>query len=174
MPISKLRHILPDSVLQKDRQGIDNIFSKSSLQSKQQELQQSQKEVQKLKGRLYTIERHSYLNKLESLSGINKVRKNSHEVGLFGYIKTYRPSERIQELSLPRKIKVANILEQTDFKGLIHTEYSSIVDKIQKKRPELRKTEILNVKDSSDDVENTLQDIQDFEKRFHQQGFSNY
>lgn len=84
LPASKLRHVIPPKIIEKDLQGIQNIMAKSYELDKLKDWHEKQKEGKMLKVRLANINRHNDLKELEIRCGINKVREKNCMEGTFG------------------------------------------------------------------------------------------
>lgn len=126
IPESRLKHILPQSVIKKDLQGLSNIVAKSKIEQKFRESLQDQRQVNKIKARLMNIQRHSYYMKLEKRCGIEKIRDCEVEQGVYGYVKSYKVSPRLLALSTKGQAKVEEF-DRSEFKGLIVKEFPDIV-----------------------------------------------
>jgi len=120
IPDSKLRHVFPKDIQQKDLQGFNNIIAKNQLENREKQLFDDLKQVNKLKERLFTIQRHSYFTKLEQRAGIEKVQNEKIEQGVYGYVKVYKVTPRLLALSMPHKLE-NNDFEKTRILTLFST-----------------------------------------------------
>lgn len=137
------------------------------MENRQKQIYNDLKQVNKLKERLFTIQRHAYYTNLEQRSGIEKVRNNSIEQGVYGYVKAYKATPRIVSLSLPIKRKY-NDIEKSDFQGMIAKEYPSIAMKSEEKSLKILENigkKYTLKKDEREFIEETIQSISEFEKR---------
>lgn len=137
------------------------------MENRQKQIFNDLKQVNKLKERLFTIQRHSYYTNLEQRSGIEKVRNNNIEQGVYGYIKAYKATPRIVSLSLPHKPHY-NDTDKSDLQGMITKEYPAIVMKNEEKSSknlESMSKKYTQKKDEREFIEETIQSISEFEKK---------
>jgi hypothetical protein len=160
VPTSRLKHILPVHVRENDLKGLNSIVARGLVEMKIKESLEDQKLVNKIKGRLFNIQRHSYYVKLEQRAGISKVRNRDVDQGVFGYIKSYKISPRLLSLSNPHKVSFDEF-DKSDYRGLISKDYPKIIN--QSTRHDFQdnpKPIPLN-----SELEETIQSISDFEKK---------
>ena len=167
VPMDRLQSILPAKVIEKDLQGVENILNRNQRMEKEAEMNEDQVQVRRLQERLSTIQKHNFCRDLEQKAGIDKVREELGSAGVFGNMKFYNVSKRIHELSLPRKIRVGNMLEKMEFRGLIHADYQDIVSRISKGvGSNMMKKETGQILDRCE-VEEAISEINSFEKKFY-------
>lgn len=164
IPDSKLRHVFPKDIRQKDLQGFNCILAKNQLEIREKQLFDDLRQVNKLKERLFTIQRHSYYTKLEQRAGIEKVRNEKIEQGVYGYVKAYKVTPRLLALSLPHKLR-NNDIERSDFNGMIYKECPEIIKKKEKNYLENIQKKKGEKGNDREFIEETIQSISEFEKK---------
>jgi len=130
IPESRLKHVIPVKLIEKDKEGIENILSKSYELSKLAEWRNHQTQVRKQKDRLALISRHTDKERLEQRSGILKIRKREVSQGVFGYTKKYKFQEKTEFLSKPKQNPDINNFIHKDFRGLICADHPELVQKV--------------------------------------------
>lgn len=130
IPESRLKHVIPVKLIEKDREGIENILSKSYELSKLAEWREHQTVVRKQQNRLALISRHTDKERLEQRSGILKIRKRDVSQGVFGYTKQYNFPDKTEFLSKPKQSPDVNNFIHKDFRGLLCVEHPDLVQKI--------------------------------------------
>lgn len=130
IPESRLKHVIPLKLIEKDKEGIDNILNKSGELSKLNDWNTGQAEIRKLKNRVALLNRHNDQRLLERKSGIQKIRIREVSQGVFGYTKQYKFTEKTEFLSRPKKNQDINNFAHKDFRGLLHADYPQLVQKL--------------------------------------------
>ena len=133
LPVSKLKHVIPENILLKDKQGIKNIMQKSVELKKLDEWNQFQIQNNRIKSRLALAQRHRDFVKLEQKSGIIKIRDKSNPQGVFGYQKVYSFDKVTSKLSKSKQILVSDQFAHKDFRGLLHADFAKAVSKLNSK-----------------------------------------
>lgn len=129
VPACNLRHVMPSTIVEKDKYGIENIMNKTCDIEKYLKWNESQKQGKRLKARLAVINRHNDLKSLEEKCGIVKVREKSAPQGMFGYVKQHPVRKRTEELSKPRTAGKKGRFDHQDFRGLLHADFYDAVEK---------------------------------------------
>lgn len=132
LPACRLRNVIPEQVIGKDLDGIENIMQKTQEIGKLKNYQDSVKAGKNLQTRLAVVTRHNQLKQLEKKCGIEKIRDKSLPEGPFGYVKFHKTSKRTEELSKPHTASKGNRFDHQDFRGLLHADYSEAVTRIEK------------------------------------------
>ncbi|OMJ96024.1 hypothetical protein SteCoe_400 [Stentor coeruleus] len=174
LPASKLRHVIPQKIIEKDLQGIKSIMAKSQELDKLRDWHEKQKERKMLKVKLANINRHNDLKDLEIRCGINKVREKNCEEGTFGYIRIHKTRKRTEELSKPRTALKNNSFMHEDFRGLLHADFEEAISKVKSVVIKKKTTTIpKNSKNPSVDKE-SLFDLDEFEDKIIRPQNSNF
>lgn len=164
IPESRLKHVIPLKLVEKDKEGIDNILNKSGELSKLNDWNNGQAEIRKLKNRMALITRHNDQELLERKSGIQKVRIREASQGVFGYTKQYKFTEKTEFLSRPKKNQDTNNFIHKDFRGLLHADYPQVVQKLHLSSEIQRKPHYNSESSCKDSVKKELLDIIKFEE----------
>jgi hypothetical protein len=133
LPVSKLKHVIPEKILLKDKEGIKNIMQKSVELKKLDEWNQFQIQNNRIKSRLALAQRHRDFVKLEQKSGIIKIRDKSSPQGVYGYQKVYSFGKVASKLSKSKQILISDQFAHKDFRGLLHADYAKAVSKLNSK-----------------------------------------
>ncbi|OMJ68079.1 hypothetical protein SteCoe_34579 [Stentor coeruleus] len=174
LPACKLRHVIPQKIIEKDLQGVQNIMDKSQELDKLKSWLDNKKQDKNMRTRLATINRHNFLKDLEKRCGINKIRQKNSMEGTFGYIKIHKTRKRTEELSKPRSAPKNSNFDHEDFRGLLHADYEEAISKVNsiiiKKKQDNPPT---NKSHESIDAE-SLKELDEFENRRNMSRNSNH
>lgn len=130
VPVCNLRHAMPETVILKDKNGIQNILEKSAEIEKLNQWFEVQRQGKRLKARLAIINRHNEQKSLEEKCGIVKIRQKSVQVGTFGYVQSHKVSHRTNKLSKPHTASQGSRYDHQDFRGLLHADHQEAVEKL--------------------------------------------
>lgn len=141
---SQLKTTLPQSVLKKDLQGINQILEKYNQQEQLQEFKQKAKDQNRLSLRLKLFERHQNTQVLEAKSGVIKKRSST------SFARTQESpncSQRLTQLSLPKKTyHPGSFFMHKDFRGLIHIDFADALKSTKRSRRDSLKSSDANMK----------------------------
>lgn len=143
---------------------------KSQEIEKLQDWKEGEKQSNRLRARLATINRHNQLKQLEIKCGILKVRDKSCVEGIFGYIRANKTRQRTEELCKPRTANKGGQFDHQDFRGMLHADFLEAVGRAAqtgeckgaKTKPEEIKEGTSGVKHEAKESE---KDIKDFENK---------
>jgi len=139
---SQLRSTLPQSVLKKDLQGINQILEKHNQQEQLQESKQKAKDQNRLSLRLKLFERHQNTQILEAKSGVIKKRSSTS----FARTQESPNSQRLTQLSLPKKTyHPRSFFMHKDFRGLIHIDFADALKSTKRSRRDSLKSSNANI-----------------------------
>lgn len=162
VPACKLRHIIPQKLIEKDQQGVSNIMEKTQEIEKLNNWVNNQKIIKRYEDKQFLLKRHDQLKNLENKSGIKKIYKNNLDVGKFGIVRKYNFSQKIEELSRPKTLSKNNSFQHEDFRGLLHADYSLAIIKVN----DMIENSMIKKKNREEKEKNKLDSISDVSSRF--------
>lgn len=165
LPACKLRHVIPQKLIDKDYDGIQSIMAKTLEIDKMKEWYENQRQGKRLKARLATINRHNDLKDLEQKCGIQKIREKECMEGTFGYIQMHKTRQRTELLSKPRSAPKHGDFDHEDFRGLLHADYKEAISKVRSNTVRRASASVQERVKHEDIEKETIKDIEKFEIR---------